>query len=96
MAESIEVLSPAGKAKQNPQGMAERLATLDGKVVGILDNGKPNADLLLREVADKLKSRYGISEVIAFRKRTVNEAASQDILQSLSSRADAVVVATGD
>ncbi|MFC1942780.1 hypothetical protein ACFLWU_06160 [Chloroflexota bacterium] len=56
---TLEVLNPRARIHEEVlvHG-AERLKTLDGKKIGILDNGKPCAEILPPYFEDALKSRF--------------------------------------
>ena len=55
----IEVLDPTGKANLKEHPLAARPASLEGRVMGFLDNTKPNADLFLGRVHELLTAKYG-------------------------------------
>jgi hypothetical protein len=40
--------------------LTTRLADLAGTTIGFLSNNKPNADVLLRRLAARLRERFGI------------------------------------
>lgn len=50
----MEVLSPLGAAPTAARSLARRRPSLVGCRVGVLENSKPNADVLLGRVADRL------------------------------------------
>jgi hypothetical protein len=75
---------------------APRLASLAGKVIGILDNGKPKSDVLLREVQDRLRSETGVAEVVMLRKGSAYRPAPEEQLDDLARRVHAVVAGIGD
>ncbi|MFE2068657.1 hypothetical protein ACFXDH_40865 [Streptomyces sp. NPDC059467] len=56
---TVEVVNPTAD-KQDSAGspIAPRLDTLNGKVLGLLSNSKPNAEVALRAVAEKVKETY--------------------------------------
>jgi hypothetical protein len=66
------VLSPEGKAQTSTTKVAglPQFGDLRGKVVGLLDNSKPNADKLAERLAELLKEKYGVAGVISRRKLT--------------------------
>ncbi|HKY07866.1 MAG TPA: hypothetical protein VJQ55_06480, partial [Candidatus Binatia bacterium] len=76
------VLSPEGKAKTSSARIAPvpKFTDLRGKVVGILDNSKPNADKLGERLAELLKENYGVAGVIARRKLTAQQGAPKQYL----------------
>ncbi|MGH7373774.1 MAG: UGSC family (seleno)protein [Candidatus Rokuibacteriota bacterium] len=43
----MEILDPVGSSQAPSRTLAPRLASLQGGVVGVLDNSKPNARVLL-------------------------------------------------
>jgi len=48
------MLSPLGSALDNVRSLSRRRPSLQGLRIGVLDNSKPNADVLLGRVADLL------------------------------------------
>jgi len=64
----ISVYVPTGNADTQSKRLATRLKTVRGARIGILDNCKEFADLVLRGVADVLKRDHGVAEVKFWRK----------------------------
>lgn len=64
----VSVHVPAGTAAIQAKRLAARLKTVEGARIGILDNCKEFADLVLRGVADVLKRDHGVAEVKFWRK----------------------------
>jgi hypothetical protein len=75
---------------------ARRLASLGGRVIGILDNGKLRSDVLLREVQGLLRSEAGVTDFVIVRKASAYRPAPDVELNDLARRADAVVAGIGD
>jgi hypothetical protein len=92
------VLSPEGKAPASVATVAAlpRFPTLHGKVVGLLDNSKPNADKLEERFAELLKERFGVANVITRRKITAQQGAPKQYLDELAAHADFVLSGLGD
>jgi DNA-binding ferritin-like protein len=92
------VLSPEGKAQSSAAKVAAvpRFQDLHGKVVGLLDNSKPNADKLAERFADLLKKEYGVAKVISRRKLTAQQGAPKEYLDELAAQADFVLSGLGD
>ncbi|MET7335426.1 hypothetical protein [Nonomuraea sp. NPDC005650] len=60
----LEVVDPtADKIGTTATPLAPRLDTLDGKVLGLLSNSKPNAEIALQATAAKIKQRFPDVEV---------------------------------
>src|SRR5262245_3253832 len=62
-------LDPTGQVERGADRvLAERSGTLDGATLALLDNGKPNANLLLEEVGRQLSERFRLDAVKVFTK----------------------------
>ena len=92
------ILSPEGKAQTSASRVAPlpRFSDLRGKVVGLLDNSKPNADKLGERFEQLLRDRFGVSGVVRRRKITAQEAAPKQVLDELAAQADFVISGLGD
>ena len=92
------ILSPEGKAQSSPARVASlpQFGDLRGKVVGLLDNSKPNADKLAERFAELLKEKYGVARVISRRKITAQQGAPKEYLDELAAQADIVLSGLGD
>jgi hypothetical protein len=75
---------------------AARVGSLDGRVLGLLGNGKVNADPLLRLVRDGLRARYRLRDVVQRAKPDSSRPAPAPLLDELARRCDVVVTAIGD
>jgi hypothetical protein len=93
----ITVLSPVPKIFPKEMSPASRLDTLNGKVMGILWNTKPNGDILLLRIQEVLSNRFKLAGVIWQQKpRSADVAAPAEIKRELALKADFIVNATGD
>lgn len=92
------VLSPEGKAQTSAAKVAglPQFTDLRGKVLGLLDNSKPNADKLAERFAELLKEKYGVASVITRRKLTAQQGAPKPYLDELAAQADIVLSGLGD
>ena len=75
---------------------APRLETLHDKVGGFLGNRKANADLLLRNIGERMAKNLELGDVIAVDKFVYSRPAADDIISDLSQRCDFVVTAIAD
>ncbi len=75
---------------------APRPASLAGKVIGILDNGKAKSDLLLREIQELLRSEARVADFVMVRKASAYRPAPDEQLDDLARRVHAVVAGIGD
>jgi hypothetical protein len=55
----VQIVAPDGKVGAPPLGLAPAPRSLAGLAIGVLDNRKPNAGLLLDRVAERLAARTG-------------------------------------
>jgi len=92
------VLSPEGKARSSVARVAAvpKFSDLRGKVMGLLDNSKPNADKLGERFEQLLRDKYGVAGVIKRRKLTAQEGAPTQFLDELAAQADFVLSGLGD
>ncbi len=75
--------------------LAPRLASLAGKVVGLYDNTKEQADIILEAAGEDLKARYGVKEVISFRGIHYSKPAPLDTIEDMARKCDIVICALG-
>jgi hypothetical protein len=96
--DNMIVLSPEGKAQTSAARVAPlpRFADLNGKVVGLLDNSKPNADKLEERFAQLLRERLDVGRVVTRRKISAQQGAPKEYLDELASQADFVISGLGD
>ena len=90
---TIRVLSPAGRAAPPDAHIAARPSSVDGKVLGILDNKKENATALLDAVKEILGGRVKVKEVLYFSKDFPSAPARN--LEEISARCDLVINGVG-
>ena len=93
---TITILDPTVEPAPAEAPVAKRLNGLDGKVLGLLANGKVNGDRLLELVREELGARYDIREVVVMQKPNASRVADDVMLETLASRCDIVVTAIGD
>ena len=92
----VSMLDPTSPPLPVDARMAERPDTLNGKVLGLLDNHKLNANNLLDDIERLLSERYEFAEVVRTFKPDVSRPAPSDTLDELIEQCDVVVTAIGD
>ena len=90
------LVNPVTQPVIAPFNGAPRLASLAGTRVGLIDDSKRNADVLLEELAEILRTRYEISGIKWHRKPSASRPADPEALKDLVEQVDSVVVAIGD
>jgi hypothetical protein len=93
----LVLLDPTQGPDERQVAMAPRnLDSLDGLVIGFLDNSKGNAGAFLRLAEQRLRERWKIAEAIHAQKPDASSIAPKDILDMMAARCHAVVVGVGD
>jgi hypothetical protein len=72
------------------------LASLAGKVVGFIDNAKPNFDVLADDLGDLLERKYQVARVIKRRKPSASLPAEPQVIAELTEACDVVIAGSGD
>ena len=94
---TLKILDPTVSADEATDvAVAKRIPDLDGKVLGLLHNGKVNGDHLLDLVREQLAARYGLRDVVVVGKPSASRVAEDAVLDRLARECDAVVTAIGD
>lgn len=93
----VRIHNPFGEVPAETAGSrAEAIGDLNGKVVGILENTKPNAAHLLRNLAGHVATRFDDVSVVEYRKTSAARGAEEDIVERLRAEATLVLVGSGD
>jgi hypothetical protein len=87
-------LDPTGERSPGARPRAPRLASLAGRVIGLLDISKPRGDVFLDRL-QALLERRGLT-VARFAKPTFTKPAPIDLRQQIATRCDAVIEALAD
>jgi hypothetical protein len=90
----MDVVSPFGIMETAVKPLARRRATLANARIGVLDNSKPNADVLLGRVAELLAARVGAAEIRRWSKPGSSRPAAN--LDELAGAADVVLTGSAD
>ena len=91
--EGVRVYVPTGAVNATPQPLAPRLKSIQGARIGILDNCKEFADIVLAGVADVLKAKHGVGEVRFWRKSYLG--IPSPFAQEMAAQCDAVINGVG-
>jgi hypothetical protein len=91
----LRVLDPRLNAEGEALRAAPALKSLQGAVVGMIDNTKIGTARLFDHIAEILQKEHGVREFLRVRKTDHTKAVSPEMLATLSG-ADAILSATGD
>ena len=96
MTARVNVYEPVAPCLTEPQQTRRSLAALTGKIVGFIDNSKPNFEHLVDDLSDVLVRKHGVSSVIKRRKRSASQGASETVMNELAEQCDAIITGSGD
>ena len=96
MMSAMEILDPVGSTSGSVPALAPRPASLAGAVIGVLDNSKPNARVLLEGVARALAQKVGSAPVQVWRKPGASIGATTAVLDEIAAQCGAVLTASAD
>jgi hypothetical protein len=95
MGDNLEFIDPTLESGKVKLAMAPRVKDLAGKVVGLLDNTKEQADLILETVGKALRERYGVARVIIRRKEMFSRPATEALINEMAKEVQVAVAALG-
>ncbi len=93
---TICVFDPTAPERSVAQRQRRVLTSLAGKVVGFIDNSKPNFHYLVDDLCELLTSRCGVKSVVKHSKHVACVPASEETMQDLLARCDLVIAGSGD
>ena len=88
-------IDPTAGGTRAKIALAPRPMDLAGKVVGLLDNTKEQADIILETVGEVLRSRYGVAKVIIRRKEAFSRPATEALLNEMAKEVQVAAAALG-
>jgi len=96
MTNQIEVLNPIVEPISQGNIVANRPDSLDGKVLGLLANGKRNSEEILDMIKDVLSDRYEFKNVIARNKGNASRPCPDDMVTEMVDLCDVIITSSGD
>ncbi|PYP85127.1 MAG: hypothetical protein DMF61_17685 [Blastocatellia bacterium AA13] len=93
----ITLVNPLDETPRAHVAAAQRLDTLVGKTIGLLDISKPGGSIFLDHIERRLRERYGVAAVLREMKPTFTKPAPADVLDKMRDhKVDAVIEALAD
>jgi hypothetical protein len=92
---TLKFLDPRGSVNPEDRPLMPGLDTLEGKVVGIIDNGQSNSTTMFQELAQLIQEKFQPAEVIFRTKPTHMQGAPKPLMEELVSRCDAIITGLG-
>ena len=95
MTTRMDFVDPTASGVKQRVELASRPAALSGKAVGLLDNSKEQADVILQTLGEALRERYGVASVIVRRKEHYSKPAPDEMIDEMAAQVDAAIAALG-
>ena len=95
MTGNLPFIDPTAGGSRAKIAPAPRPIDLAGKTVGLLDNTKEQADIILETVADVLRERYGVANVIIRRKEFFSKPATEALINEMANEVQVAAAALG-
>ena len=92
----MQLYSPMSTTPKRQVFRAPPLASLDGLRIGLLENGKLNADEMLREVAELFVERHGCTIRTVASKKNASAPAPSATLTQVAQEVDFLITGLGD
>ena len=92
---TLKFLDPRATVNPKDRPLVPGLDTLEGKVIGIIDNGQSNSTDMFKELAQLIQQRLGAKEVLFRTKPTHMQGAPKPIMEEIVNRCDAVITGLG-
>ena len=96
MSHPLTLLEPFTRSEAARASRALPLPSLQGAVIGFIDNAKPNFDRLAARLADRLVAAHGVARTVIVRKRAASIAADDAVIGRLAAECDLVIAGSGD
>lgn len=93
---TITVVDPTAEDAFERHALAPRPGSLEGATIGLIDNSKRMADVLLGELRDLLREHYGVAGFDYYRKANPSVPTPPEVIQRLVAGCDAVVHGVAD
>jgi len=91
----LKFLDPRATVNPQERPLIAGLDSLEGKVIGIIDNGQANSTTMFQELANLVLERFKPQEVIFKTKPTHMQGAPKAMMEEIVNRCDAVITGLG-
>ena len=92
---TIKFLDPRAAVNPKEQPLVPGLDSLEGKVIGIIDNGQSNSTDMFKELGKLLLERLRVKEVVFKTKPSHMQGAPKPIMEEMLNRCDVVITGLG-
>ena len=91
----LKMLDPRATVNLEERPVMPGLESLEGKVIGIIDNGQSNSTAMFQELAKLLQEKNRTAEVLFKTKPSHMQGAPKPIMEEFVNRCDAVITGLG-
>ena len=88
-------IDPTASTSSKKIKLAERPEDLSGKIIGMIDNTKEQADVILEALGRQLRERFDVAKVIINRKEHYSKPAPDKMIEDMSREVDVAIAALG-
>ena len=92
---TMKFLDPRATVHPKERPLVPGLDSLEGKVIGIIDNGQSNSTDMFKALAQLLQEQLHVKEVLFRTKPTHMQGAPKPLMEELVNRCDAVITGLG-
>ena len=93
---TIQILDPCPEDLTEVKARSAPLASLEGKVIGLLENRKRHADTFLHELQAILQQSYGVGQIVYATKFTYSAPCATETIETLARECDAIIHGIAD
>ena len=91
----LPFIDPTRGGVKTQVARAPRPIDLAGKIVGLLDNTKEQADVILETVGRALREKYGVADVVIQRKEFFSKPAKPELIDAMAKKVQVAIAALG-
>lgn len=92
---TVKFLDPRAAVNPTERPVVPGLESLDGKVIGIIDNGQANSTTMFQELAQLLQEKLHTKGVVFRTKPTHMQGAPKPLMEEIAGQCDAVITGLG-
>jgi len=92
---TLKFLDPRATVNPQERPVVPGLDSLEGKIIGIIDNGQANSTTMFQELAKLIQEKFNAREVVFRTKPTHMQGAPKSLMDELIDRCDAVITGLG-
>ena len=95
MSTELGFIDPTANKSDRLVNLAARPISLNGKVIGLLDNTKEQADVILSTIGEALCERFGAERVVLRRKEHYSKPATHEMIMEMANQVDVAIAGLG-